>query len=149
MPVNVFLSHTPARHHLRAWREKRGFSQEELGRQCGTSGATISRYEKGDRGLPLELQLKLFEVLDILPGQFFAPPETPSLDVFANSLTAHELGHLLLAVETATKLEPKERMELLLELKRSAIERYSRAYSRLAAKELSPQSPQSTPDETV
>jgi len=139
MPVNVFLSHTPARHYLREWREKLGFSQEELGKRCGTSGAAISHYEKGDRGLSLDLLLKLFEVLDILPGQFFAPPETPSLDANANFLTAHELGHLLLAVETATKLEPKERMELLIAFRRAAEKRA----------ELSPQSPQSTPSETV
>lgn len=139
MPVNVFLSHTPARHYLREWREKRGLSQEELGKRCGTTGATISRYEKGDRGLPLELQLKLFDVLDILPGQFFAPPETPSLDAMANLMTAHELGHVLLAVETATALAPKERMALLLEIRRAAAE----------AKKLSTESPQSTPAATV
>jgi transcriptional regulator with XRE-family HTH domain len=95
MPVNVFLSHVPARHYLREWREKRGLSQDELGKKCATTGATISRYEKGERGLPLELQLKLFDVLDILPGQFFAPPETPSLDAYAAFMTAHELGHFL------------------------------------------------------
>lgn len=145
MPVNVFLSHTPARHYLREWREKRELSQDQLGKLCGISAAAISHYEKGDRGLPLDLLLKLFEHLDILPGQFFAPPETPSLDAFANFMTAHELGHLLSAVETATKLAPKERMELLLELKRSAVERYSKSH----AADLSPQSPQSTPEGAV
>jgi transcriptional regulator with XRE-family HTH domain len=137
MPINVFLSHTPARHYLREWREKRGLSQEELGKKCGTSGPSISHYEKGNRGLPLELLLKLLEHLDILPGQFFAPPETPSLDAYANFMTAHELGHLLSAVETAIKLEPKERMALLVAIRRMAAER------------LSPESPQSTRDETV
>lgn len=138
MPFNVFLSHIPTRHYLYEWREKRELSQVEIGKILGVSGAAIAHYEKGDRPLTDDLMFKLFKHLDILPGQFFAPPETPSLDAQANFMTAHELGHLLLAVETVAKLPPEKRMALLLEIRQAA----ERA-------ELSPQSPQSTPGEAV
>jgi transcriptional regulator with XRE-family HTH domain len=86
MANNPFMSDLPVRHYLREWREKRGLSQEQLGKLCGTTGATISRYEKDERGLPLELLYKFLDVFDIQPGQFFAPPEAPSLDAEARDL---------------------------------------------------------------
>lgn len=145
MPLTPFLANVPARHYLREWREKRAMSQDTLGKLCGTTGATISRYEKGDRGLPLDLLLQLFQHLDILPGQFFAPPEAPDLNTFALELTAKERLALLQTIEMATALTPNERSELINELKRAAFE----AGIRAGMSKESPLSPLSTPDETV
>jgi transcriptional regulator with XRE-family HTH domain len=140
MPNNPFLADIPARHYLRDWREKVGLSQEELGKKVGTTGATISRYEKGDRGLPLELQLKLFDALGILPGQFFAPPETPDLNTFAVNMTAKDRRALIDTIGIATGLTPEECSKLLATLNRVAV----KFVHKQDVEELSPQSPQST-----
>lgn len=73
----------------------------------------ISRYEKGDRGLPLEFMFKLFDVLDILPGQFFGPPQMPTLDLFAMPLGSKERKSLIEVVKVASKLSEADRQELL------------------------------------
>lgn len=67
-------------HFLREWRIKRGLNQGDLAKRVGTLKSVISRYETGERGISLEMQWKLFEALDIVPGQFFADPDEPSLD---------------------------------------------------------------------
>lgn len=68
------------RHYLREWRIKRGMKQEDLAKAVGTLKSVISRYETGERGISLEMQFKLFQALQIVPGQFFADPDEPSLD---------------------------------------------------------------------
>ena len=95
MATSPYLAEIPPRHYLREWREKRGLSQEALGKAVGTTGGTISRFETNDRGLELEMQLKLFDALDILPGQFYAPPEAPHLDAFAVGLSPKRRRELL------------------------------------------------------
>lgn len=102
----------------------------------GATGGTISRYEKGDRGLPFELQVKLFEALDILPGQFFGPPQAPSLDACAINLSAKDRRALIEVVQIASGLTTNERLELLETI---------RAFKT----KLSTETPQSTPGETV
>jgi transcriptional regulator with XRE-family HTH domain len=68
------------RHYLREWRQKRGLTQEQVAEAMGTHRGMISRYESSQRGLTLEVQFRLMEVLDIMPAQFFSPPDEPSLD---------------------------------------------------------------------
>src|SRR3990167_10236693 len=41
----------PPANHLRAWREFRGLTQEQLAELADTKGSTISLLESGDRGL--------------------------------------------------------------------------------------------------
>jgi len=79
--MDCFRADTPPRHYLREWRDARGLSQATLGKLCGTTGATISRYENGERSLRLNLQFKLCQHLGITPAQFFVPPE----DVLLNA----------------------------------------------------------------
>ena len=136
MATSPFAGDAPPRHFLREWREFRGLSQEALGQLCGATGGMISRYEKGDRGLPLEFAFKLFEALDIMPGQFFVRPETPDLNLAAMPLGKKERKSLIEVVEIASGLTEKERQELL-------------DVIRPFKKDLSPQSPQSTPGENV
>jgi DNA-binding XRE family transcriptional regulator len=59
------------RHYLREWRQKRGLTQEQVAEAMGTHRGMISRYESSQRGLTLEVQFRLMEVLDIMPAQFF------------------------------------------------------------------------------
>ncbi len=54
--------------HLKAWREFRRMSQEELAEAIGTTGSVISLLESGTRGLSLKWLLKLAPALKTSPG---------------------------------------------------------------------------------
>ena len=54
--------------HLKAWREFRKISQEELGERVGTTGSTISMLELGERGLSAKWLRKLAPALNTTPG---------------------------------------------------------------------------------
>lgn len=58
----------PAANHLRAWREIRGLTQEQLADKIGTAANVISLLESGDRGLSLKWLLKLAPALGTTPG---------------------------------------------------------------------------------
>lgn len=57
-----------AANHLRAWREFRKLTQEELAEKIGTTGAVISLLESGARGLSDKWLRKLAPVLNTRPG---------------------------------------------------------------------------------
>jgi hypothetical protein len=67
----------------------------------GSHKGIISRYETGDRGISLDVMSKLWKALDITPGQFFAPPDRPSLDALVKN--EEELA-LLRKLEAIVKL---------------------------------------------
>jgi transcriptional regulator with XRE-family HTH domain len=75
------------RHYLREWREFRNLRQEDLAKLVGVSESIISRYETGRRGISLLMQIKFMRVLDIMPNQFWSPPDAPSLDAMAANLS--------------------------------------------------------------
>jgi len=52
---------------IRFWREKRGLSQAALAERIGMTQANLSRLEKGDHKLTVELMLKLSHALDVEP----------------------------------------------------------------------------------
>lgn len=54
--------------HLKAWREFRKLSQEELAEKVGTTASQISMLETGDRGLSAKWLRKLAPALDVTPG---------------------------------------------------------------------------------
>lgn len=54
--------------HLRAWREFRGLTQEQLAELADTKGSTISLLESGDRGLGDKWLRKLAPLLRTSPG---------------------------------------------------------------------------------
>jgi transcriptional regulator with XRE-family HTH domain len=60
--------HKPSANHLRAWREFRGLSQEELAEKVGTAGNVISLLESGERGLSDKWLRKLAPALGTTPG---------------------------------------------------------------------------------
>lgn len=51
--------------NLRAARKKRGLSVNELAERVGVSEATISRYETGDREMPVRMARKIAQVLKV------------------------------------------------------------------------------------
>lgn len=51
--------------NLTKFRRKRKLTIIELAERVGTSGATICRYEKGERKLPIEMAKKISEVLKV------------------------------------------------------------------------------------
>lgn len=54
---------------IRAARESKGITQEELGRMCGTTKQTIFKYESGTvTNIPLDRLETLAEVLDTTPA---------------------------------------------------------------------------------
>lgn len=55
-------------HHLAAWREFRGMTQEHLGESVGTTGSMISMLERGERGLSVKWLLRLAPPLQTTPG---------------------------------------------------------------------------------
>jgi transcriptional regulator with XRE-family HTH domain len=58
----------PAVNHLRAWREFRRMTQEQLADSIGTAGNVIGLLESGERGLSHKWLLKLAPALGTTPG---------------------------------------------------------------------------------
>lgn len=54
---------------LRAWRKKRGLSQEKLGAAAGYTQGMVSQWEKGDVALDLVHIAKLSKALEITPKE--------------------------------------------------------------------------------
>lgn len=73
----------PVSHYLKEWRLKRNLSQLELARAVGTTKSIVSRWEAGNCAITMRMMIKLMDALKIMPNQFFAPPDRPSLDVLA------------------------------------------------------------------
>lgn len=65
--------------HLRAWREFRRLTQEQLAEKIGTTGAVISLLESGDRGLSHKWLLRLAPALGTTPG-FLLDHDPNSID---------------------------------------------------------------------
>jgi transcriptional regulator with XRE-family HTH domain len=57
-----------ATNNLRAWREFRGMTQEELAAKVDTSGNVISLLESGERGLSNKWLIRLAPALGTTPG---------------------------------------------------------------------------------
>lgn len=77
----------PLRHFLKEWRIKKGLTQQQLADRLpvGDDGKPtgkdqISRWERSQRGMTMDVQAALAEALDIEPGSLFHDPERPSID---------------------------------------------------------------------
>lgn len=79
--VNVAKERIP--NHLRAWREFRQMTQEELAAKANTTASQISMLESGERGLTHKWALKLAPILKTNPGHLFdTDPAALDNDVF-------------------------------------------------------------------
>lgn len=66
---------------IRAWRQIRGVTQEELGNRIGRTGATVSRIESGDQSAKQDVVEAIAKALSLTMAEFYgavpsAPPET-------------------------------------------------------------------------
>lgn len=89
--------------HLRAWRELRGLTQEELAKRVETTGAVISLLESGKRPLS-DKWLRKFAL---------------ALETTAGFLLDHDPGDIDAAFLTAALDVPKDRREQVLVILKS------------------------------
>lgn len=99
MPTNPSDFPHQHRHYLRRWREVRGLSQEELAAKLKTTKSVVSRWENGERGIHMEMQFRLFDVLRITPAQFFADPEDEWARTVASVRTSLLREHIIREVK--------------------------------------------------
>ena len=80
---NVNMTKDRIPNHLKAWREFRRMTQEELAAKAKTSASQISMLESGERGLTHKWALKLAPILKTNPGHLFdTDPSELDNDVF-------------------------------------------------------------------
>mgnify|MGYP001580270174 CR=1 FL=1 len=60
-------------------RKQRGWSQPELGKQVGTSGAIIGRYERGDITPSIEVAKKLADAFGVTLDYLVDDKELPNI----------------------------------------------------------------------
>ena len=81
----------PKRHYLRAWREKRHLTQEQLAARLGTYKGQISNWENGRRDMSMGVQAAIAEALGLdNPGDLFRDPDQPTADELLRSLSPSE-----------------------------------------------------------
>jgi len=83
LPHIVKMTKERIPNHLKAWREFRKMTQEELADKLGTTVSQVSMLESGDRGLSHKWLLKLAPILKTTPGHILDhDPATLDNDVF-------------------------------------------------------------------
>lgn len=66
-------------HRLLTLRKQRGWSQPELGKQVGTSGAIIGRYERGEITPSIEVAKKLADAFGVTLDYLVDDKELPNI----------------------------------------------------------------------
>jgi transcriptional regulator with XRE-family HTH domain len=61
---------------IREWRKAAGLSLEELAHRVGSTNPTLSRYERGERSLTVDLLLQLAPHLKCRPADLLPDPES-------------------------------------------------------------------------
>lgn len=72
---------------IRRFRQERSLTQTELARQIGIQQSDLSRIEKGEYRVSLDVLFRLLQVFELSLGAFFG-------DLAAQGLTEHEAGLL-------------------------------------------------------
>lgn len=88
---------TPTReaaNHLRAWREHRGLSQEQLAELVDTKGNVISLLESGERGLSDKWLRRLAPALGVSAGWLmdYSPEDVSEADEMVRDLMGLDKG---------------------------------------------------------
>jgi len=100
----------PIRHFLKEWRVKIGLTQQQLadrlpsgedGRPTGKD--QISRWERNERGMTMDVQAALAEALNIEPWQLFRDPAQPSADDLLKKATPEQRRQAFFFIETILK----------------------------------------------
>lgn len=100
----------PFRHYLKEWREYRGLTQQQLADRLpsgrdgrGPGKDQVSRWERSQRGMTMEVQAALAEALSIAPGQLFHDPEEPSADDLLRGASPEQRRQAFAIIETLLK----------------------------------------------
>jgi transcriptional regulator with XRE-family HTH domain len=84
---NVRVNKNAGPNHLKAWREHRDMTQEQLAEKVGTSANMIHYLETGERGLSAKWLRRLAPALNTSPGHLLEhdPKDVPTdiLDIWA------------------------------------------------------------------
>lgn len=67
---------------IREWRQKRGWSQQQLADACATTRAQIDKLERGERRLTVDWMLRLAKPLDCLPADLLPMSNAPASSSF-------------------------------------------------------------------
>lgn len=85
---NVDMAQTPYPNHIRAWREFRHLTQEELADRIGSSKASVGHWESGAREVAPKWLYPIAQVLSTSPGYLLDhdPNDLPTaiLDIWAD-----------------------------------------------------------------
>ena len=83
LPHTVKMAKERIPNHLKAWREFRKMTQEELAAKLDTTVSQVSMLESGERGLSHKWLLRLAPILKTTPGHLLDhDPNTLDNDVF-------------------------------------------------------------------
>lgn len=77
MPIRIG-NRRARRLFLAEWREHRGLTQEALANRLGTTGMTVSRWERGQVDLNTKVMSGLADALSIEPEDLYHHPDKPS-----------------------------------------------------------------------
>jgi len=95
------MSAPKSQNNLRAWREFRQMTQEDLAAKAGTTAAVISLLENGQRGLSASWLQRFAPHLQVSPGFLldYSPGDltTDMLEAWA-SVPKHQQSHALAAL---------------------------------------------------
>ncbi len=90
-------------HLLRQHRQERHLTQTELARQIGIQQSDLSRMEKGEYRVSLDILFRILRVFEMSLGEFFG-------DLASRSLTARE-SSLLESFRALSRAEQQEVLE--------------------------------------
>ena len=76
MPKKTQANGNAPPNRLREWRKAAGLSLEELAHRVGSTTATLSRYERGQRSMTLDLLVQLAPHLGCKPADLLPDPES-------------------------------------------------------------------------
>ena len=100
----------PFRHYLKEWRVAKGLTQQQLADRLpvGDDGKPtgkdqISRWERSERGMTMDVQAALAEALGIDPGALFHDPDRPSVDELLRNAPPEQRRQIFAVVETMLK----------------------------------------------
>lgn len=95
---------------MKEWRVAKGLTQQQLADRLpvGEDGKPtgkdqISRWERSQRGMTMDVQAALAEALGIDPGALFHDPEQPSVDELLRNASPERRIQIIAVVETMLK----------------------------------------------
>lgn len=104
-------SSKPYRHYLKEWRLKKEMTQQKLADRLpvGDDGKPtgkdqISRWERNERGMTMDVQMALTEALGLdSPADLFRDPNTPSADELLKQATPQQRRQVFFLIDSILK----------------------------------------------